>query len=152
MEFTAQLEKLNDVQVTFLTVPFLAMEVYGVKGRVNVKGTLDGLPYEGVIEPIGNGTHVMIVRNEQLKALRKSIGDTVTVFMERDVEERTVIVPDDFVYALEENPDSLANFEALSYSQQKAYVEWIESAKKAETRAARIQEAIARLAEGLKFR
>ena len=58
----------------------------------------------------------------------------------------------DFQAALGRDLDASLFFEGLSYSHKSAYVLWIESAKKAETRERRIPDAIKMLKEGRKQR
>ena len=58
----------------------------------------------------------------------------------------------DFQAALGRDLDASLFFEGLSYSHKSAYVLWIESAKKAETRERRIPDAIKMLKEGRKPR
>jgi len=67
-----------------------------------------------------------------------------------DTEERTVTTPDDLQQALETEPQAKAAFDKLSYSHRKEYVQWIEEAKKPETRAKRIEKTLAMLNEGRK--
>lgn len=117
--------------------------------RVKVRGTIDGYPYCGSIAPYG-GKHYMVVKKEIRGAIGKG-GDTVHVVTERDTEERTVGVPADFTRALAQDKQAKAFFDKSSYTNRKEYVEWIESAKKPETRARRIQQAVERLAKGMKF-
>jgi hypothetical protein len=66
-------------------------------------------------------------------------------------EERTVIVPDDFRQALEKNEVAGEIFDKFAYSHRKEYVQWIEDAKRQETRRNRIEKAVERIAEGIKF-
>lgn len=61
-----------------------------------------------------------------------------------DTQERTVEVPADFAAALRESGLTKA-FDALSYTHRKEHVRAIEEAKKPETRARRIEAAIAKL-------
>jgi len=68
--------------------------------------------------------------------------------MQKDDEERKVTIPDDLAAALQAKPAIQAIFEKLSYSHQKQYVEWIESAKQAATRQNRIFKTIEMLPEG----
>jgi uncharacterized protein YdeI (YjbR/CyaY-like superfamily) len=58
--------------------------------------------------------------------------------------------PEDLVAALEENEAALATFQGFSPSSRREYVEWVVQAKRAETRAARIAQAVAWMAEGKK--
>lgn len=59
-----------------------------------------------------------------------------------------LIVPDYFKFALRKNKKAAATFDEFSYSNRKEYLEWITDAKREETRAQRIQTAIAWMAEG----
>jgi uncharacterized protein YdeI (YjbR/CyaY-like superfamily) len=59
-----------------------------------------------------------------------------------------VAVPSDLAAALEAAPEALHYFESLSYSRQQWFVLNVEDAKTPETRARRIERAIARLREG----
>jgi hypothetical protein len=57
-------------------------------------------------------------------------------------------LPDDLGAALKRTPAALAAYQAFSPSQQREYAEWITDAKRAETRARRIEQAVAWMAEG----
>jgi uncharacterized protein YdeI (YjbR/CyaY-like superfamily) len=58
----------------------------------------------------------------------------------RDDEERTVEVPDDLRVALD--VDLLGFFDSLSFTHRREYVEWIEEAKRDETRRRRVEKAV----------
>jgi uncharacterized protein YdeI (YjbR/CyaY-like superfamily) len=58
--------------------------------------------------------------------------------------------PQDLDAALRENPAALATFEAFSPSCRRDYVTWVTEAKRSETRASRIAQAVAWMAEGKK--
>ncbi len=59
-------------------------------------------------------------------------------------------VPDDLVQALSERPVALAMFLCFAPSHRREYIEWITEAKQATTRARRIAQTVAALAEGRK--
>lgn len=69
--------------------------------------------------------------------------------MEKDDALREVAIPDDFQSALQQQEQALNHLDKMSYSRRKEYVDWIEGAKKAETRSSRIKKAVERLTEGL---
>jgi uncharacterized protein YdeI (YjbR/CyaY-like superfamily) len=62
--------------------------------------------------------------------------------------EPKLIIPDEFQAALKKNKQALATFENFSPGCKREYVEWITEAKRAETRAKRLQTAIQWLAAG----
>jgi uncharacterized protein YdeI (YjbR/CyaY-like superfamily) len=61
---------------------------------------------------------------------------------------KPLVVPADLEAALAKNRKAQATFEAFSYSARKEYVEWITGAKREQTRASRLAQAIEWLAEG----
>jgi uncharacterized protein YdeI (YjbR/CyaY-like superfamily) len=63
-----------------------------------------------------------------------------------EAKDKTIIIPEDFKKLLVKNK-CLKNFEAMSYSKRKDYVQWIESAKQEATRTNRIEKALAKIAE-----
>jgi uncharacterized protein YdeI (YjbR/CyaY-like superfamily) len=58
--------------------------------------------------------------------------------------------PEDFLSALGANPAASTTFEGFSPSARRDYVDWVNGAKRPETRAKRIGEAVAWMAEGKK--
>ena len=58
-----------------------------------------------------------------------------------------IILPQDLRHALESDPEAAAIFRQLSYSHQKEYVQWIEGAKREQTRLGRIAKMIEMLKE-----
>lgn len=61
-----------------------------------------------------------------------------------EAKDKTIIIPEDFKKLLTKNK-LLVNFEEMSYSRRKDYVQWIEGAKRSETRARRIDQAISKI-------
>ena len=135
---------------TFVQIPFDVVGTYGARGQLKVKGTVNDVPIRASLMPNGNGTHYMVVNQSVRDEAGVTAGDAVRVTIEPDTDERTVDVPEDFQEALGANVEAFGFFEKLSYSHRKEYVEWIMSAKKEETRARRIGQAVDMLAKGKK--
>ena len=85
-----------------------------------------------------------------LKGIRekigKNIGDTIEVILEHDTKEREIDAPADLKKALKASKLD-KDFAKLSYTHRKEYVQWVEGAKKAETRENRIVKAIEMIKE-----
>jgi uncharacterized protein YdeI (YjbR/CyaY-like superfamily) len=58
------------------------------------------------------------------------------------------VAPDDLAAALKKNKAAAATFKAFPPSQQREYIEWLSEAKRVETRAKRLAQAVEWLAEG----
>lgn len=67
-----------------------------------------------------------------------------------DIQNRVVTAPADLEHLFTVHHEAKAVFENLAYSHKKEYVEWIVTAKKEETRAARVQKTIEKLCVGKK--
>ncbi|HEX8326437.1 MAG TPA: YdeI/OmpD-associated family protein [Hymenobacter sp.] len=134
----------------FVVLPFSVPEAYGTKGRVPVQATFDGYPYQGTVVPLGDGHHGLLLLKQIRRAIGKTVGDTVRVTLSRDVTERKMEAPADLAEQLAANPKAAAYFAKLAYTHQRDYVRWLEGAKKPETRAKRLGEAVAMLAQGRK--
>ena len=131
-----------------LTVPFSVEQVFGSKARVSVQGTMNGFPFRTSLFPNGDGTHHMMVNREMRQGAGAGPGERVAVVLEADTTPRTVAVPADLTEALGTDPETAARFEKLACSHRKEYVDWIEGAKQAETRARRIQRTLEMVANG----
>jgi len=146
LDFTAALERFEGVGTwTFLTVPFDAETIFGKKGQVKVTGTINGVAYRNSLMPHGNGQHFLVVNKSIRDKANAQVGDTVAVTMSLDTGERHITAPVDLQEALSQNASTQAVFNGLSYSRQKEYIDWIEKAKREETRASRITKAIGEL-------
>jgi hypothetical protein len=131
---------------TYIEYPFRAQEVFGRKGQVPVRVILNGFAFRNSLMPRA-GVHILGVGKDVLAGAAATPGDTVHVELALDDAPRTVTVPADLETALRRAPAAAKSFAAFSYSHKKEYVDWIESAKKPETRANRIEKAVAMVTE-----
>ncbi|MCM1567627.1 MAG: YdeI/OmpD-associated family protein [Dehalobacter sp.] len=139
-KFIAEIKKHEGLDGAYVEIPFDVEAAFGAR-RVKVKATFDEMEYQGSIVRM-NGIFLLGLTQAIRRKIGKQPGDLVNVEVEKDEQERTVEVPEDFLAQLQEAPNALTFFESLSYTHKKDYVLWITSAKKMETRMDRIQKAV----------
>jgi uncharacterized protein YdeI (YjbR/CyaY-like superfamily) len=134
-------------EVAAIKPPFDVSEAFGKKGRIPVKGTVNGAPFRSSLMNMGEG-HMMVVNAQLREAADCKAGDIVKVVMEPDDEERSVEVPPYLMKTIEADPRAAEFWKKLSFTHRKEYVREIEGAKKPETRERRIQAMMASLHKG----
>jgi Domain of unknown function (DUF1905) len=78
-EFDAQLQKGENRGAWTCVVMDDAAEVFGTRGLVKIRGTIDGEPFDGALMAQGDGTHRLPVKAKFRKAIGKEAGDTVHI-------------------------------------------------------------------------
>jgi len=143
--FTVELERTGKT-ATMFRIPFDLAEAFG-RARPPVKVTIRGHRWRttpGVYGGVG-----FIVVNRSVKAATGvDAPERVAVVMELDTEPRRVRVPADLARALADDPEAKEGFARLSFSHRREYVEWVQDAKRPETRERRIEQTVERVRTG----
>jgi len=132
--------------VTGVQVPAEVVEPLGTSKRPPVRVTINGHTYRSSIASMG-GKFMLGISAEQRKNAGVEAGDDIDVKVELDTAPREFTVPSDFAAALKRDRKARQFFDSLSYSNKSRHVLSIEGAKTAETRARRIEKAVAQLHE-----
>jgi Bacteriocin-protection, YdeI or OmpD-Associated/Domain of unknown function (DUF1905) len=129
-----------------LEVPPEIVEALGGGSRPRVIITINGHSWRSRVA-IMRGRFLLGLSNANRQAAGVVTGDEVEVDVEFDAEPRVVVEPTDFARALDSDPIARAAYDRLAYTYKREHVRAIESAKKPETRARRIEKALATLRE-----
>jgi hypothetical protein len=135
----------------FVEVPFDVEKEFGSK-KPKIKAMIEGVPYRGTLVRMGSECHVLIILKGIREQIGKTFGDEVTVTVEPDTEPRIIEAPAELKKAFKMEKEAKGFFEKLSYTHQREYVNWINEAKREETRQSRIAKTIEMLKKGKKAR
>jgi hypothetical protein len=101
-------------------------------------------------------TSVARMRGEFMVGLNREVregagvqaGDTVTLELALDTQPRTVDVPPALAEALDADPEAKTSFEGMAFTHRKEFARWIEEAKREDTRARRVSQAVEMIRTG----
>jgi hypothetical protein len=134
---------------TFARIPEVLQDPHAHFGWVRVRGSIDGVPIRQYhLMPMGNGQLFLPVKAEIRKKIGKEAGDTVHVVLYAD--DTPLEIPEDLRLCLEDDPAASRTFSSFSEGEQRAFCDWIQAAKREETRVDRIAVTLRKLALGLK--
>lgn len=133
-----------------LPIPFDPNQVWGVKQRHHITGTINGYGVRGSLG--SDGTHYFLPLGAAWRrGSGVDAGTEVEVVLAPEGPQADAL-PEDVLAALEAEPQAKAFFESLATFYRNGYMRWIEGAKRAETRSARIAEMLNLLKQGKKQR
>lgn len=119
-------------------------------GWVRVRGTIDTYEVKAFnLMPIKGGDLFLPVKAEIRKQIKKEAGDHIQVTL--FVDNLPLDIPEELKICLEMEPEASKTFYSYPDGEQKAFVNWIYSAKKDETKVNRIAKTIEMLLKKQKF-
>src|SRR5690349_21907612 len=131
-----------------IVIPFDPDEVWGVKERHYVRGSIGGHHFRGLIDSSGTPP-ILPIGAAWLRDNDLGDGADVEVVLAPDGHQIDTIAPD-IAAALVAEPEARAFFESVAPFYRNNYIRWIESAKRPETRSGRITEMVKSLKAGKK--
>lgn len=134
----------DGMNATGIAVPDEVVTQLGQGKKPKVVVSLKGYSYRSTVAVMG-GRFVLPLAREHRDRAGVKAGDRVEVSLERDDAPREVEVPKDFAAALRK-AGLRAAFDKLAFTHRKEHVRAIEDAKAPETRARRIEKAVAMVA------
>ncbi|HFK5568380.1 TPA: DUF1905 domain-containing protein [Elizabethkingia meningoseptica] len=133
--FEATILQHQDMNAAYVEFPFSTEELFSKKGQVKIKAIFDEkVEYRGSLAKMKSSVHMLGLTQEVRKSLNKTFGDTVSITLWEDKEERIVDIPDDIAVLFSQYPKAKELYNAMSYTHRKEYMRWITDAKKPETR------------------
>ncbi|MBP6334990.1 MAG: DUF1905 domain-containing protein [Bacteroidia bacterium] len=135
---------------TYVVIPEIQPDSRAHFGWVKVKGNIDGFEISNYrLMPLGKGKLFLPVKAEIRKKIKKEEGDWVTITLYADNDP--VFIPEELLLCLQDDPELHKAFLACTDGEKKAFIDWIGSAKKEETKVRRLAKTLDMLSKGIKF-
>jgi hypothetical protein len=150
LRFKAKIEGKEAGVVAAITPPVDVPEYFGTRGRVAIRGTINGFAFRSSLMPMG-GCHMMPVNKKLRDGAKAAPGDLVEVVMERDVDARTVEAPPELKKELAKSKKAAEKWESLSFTHKKEMALAISGAKQEETKKRRLAKLMNVLKTGAKW-
>ena len=135
--FEAEIIQISDLWLVIFA-PFDVKAAFGEKSRIDVCGTIDGVPYQRTLLPDGQGRHFIVTNTAIRKKLKKKAGDKVLVTMQPDETYAVVVLPDYFEEELENFPVAKAYYEKSAPSFKRWVVQFLTEPKSPDVKANRV--------------
>ena len=134
---------------TFLILPKNASAKLPSRSVAAIDGSINGYPFQAVLEPDGQKSHWLRVDRKLSQAAGVEAGDVVTLEIAPAAKEPEPEVPADLRKALAAAaPKARKLWSDITTNARRDWIHWITSAKQEETRTRRIKNACSMLAAG----
>jgi hypothetical protein len=150
LRFKAKIQGKEAGVVATIAPPVDVPDYFGTRGRVPIRGMINGFAYRSSLMPMG-GCHMMPVNKALLKGAGAKPGDVVDVVMERDADARTVEAPPELEKELAKSKVARERWDALAFTHKKEMANCIREAKQEATRVRRLGKVMAVLKTGAKW-
>lgn len=134
---------------TYVTIPQVLQDKQAPFGWVKVKGTIDGYSIKQYhLMPTRSGELFLPIKAEIRKKINKKAGDVVRILLYADNDP--IEIPHELSVCLQDDPTAHSIFLGCTGKEQKAFIDWIYSARTDKTRVERIATTLDKLSKGQK--
>jgi len=139
--FRATLERLrSNLGWLIVWIPFNVQKMWRTRGRLRIKGEINGFAFRTSLFPTRKGEHFLLVNKKMQAGGHASEGTTAEFLLEPDTEDRVVVVPPELKRILAEDKTFRRWFDALSYSIRKWISDWVVQPKSTSARIRRAEQ------------
>src|SRR5258708_3781928 len=118
-------------------IPLDVPKVWGTRGRLRVKGEINGFAFRTSLFPTGKGFHCLTVNKRLQVGANVAPGDTAQFRLQPDTEKRVVTVPAELRHVLNEDRPFRQWFDRLTFSIRKWICDWVTNVKSPQARVRR---------------
>ena len=146
--FEAALERMRSrLNWVIIRIPFDAAKVFGGRGQIKVRGTINGFSFRSSLFATSDGGHMLLVNKRMQKGARVTAGASAGFEIELDTEERAATIPERLEQILAEDRVFCGWYDQLNHSTRYEIAKWVNEPKSAEARGRRSEQIAERLLE-----
>jgi uncharacterized protein YdeI (YjbR/CyaY-like superfamily) len=139
--FQATLERLrSNLGWVVIWIPFNVHKIWGTRGRLRVRGEINGFAFRTSLFPTRKGEHFLLVNKKMQAGAQAPEGTTAEFLLEPDTEERVAVVPAELKGILARDKTFRRWFDALSYSIRKWISDWVVQPRSSASRVRRAEQ------------
>ncbi len=147
IRFESELSTIDDTSIVRL--PESASEQLPSRGQVAVRATVNGHPFETVVEPDGRRGHWVRVDRALQQAVGIGPGNSAKLTLEVAPDWPEPDVPEDLVVALAAAPARIRDvWEDITPMARWEWVRWVRATRSPETRQRRVEVSISKMDHG----
>ena len=133
--FKATLERMEgNLGWVIIRIPFDVDKVWGVRGRLRVKGEINGFAFRTALFPTGKGHHFLLVNKRMQAGGYARAGSAAQFRLEPDLEVRKAIMPAELKRAFSQDRSLQRWYDDLSYSMRRWICDRVGQPKSTATR------------------
>ncbi len=131
-------------------VPFDVAKAWPVRKGRRVCGEIEGFAFRTTLFPRpGGGGHLLLVNKKMQAGARVRAGETVRIWLEPDLEEREILLPEELKKELNSDRGLCKWFEGLSDSMRREIGKWADEPKTPASRQKRAEKMAERLMQAM---
>jgi hypothetical protein len=149
IRFSAVLDKMSGhFAWHYVEFPHDVEKLFGRKGSVRVKGTVNGVPMDRALLPTKSGYHILVFGTDLRRKAKMKVGDTARFEVWLNKKPDELQLPAELQETLDFFPDFKAGWERMKPGMKRSMLIWINQGKTVPTRAKRVAELLKRFETG----
>jgi hypothetical protein len=128
--------------------PHDVKKLFGKRGTVRIKGTINGVAMDRALMPTRSGYHVIVLGADLRKRAKVSAGDRARFEVWLNPRPDELDLPEELSETLDFLPEFKAAWERMRPGMKRSMLIWINSGKTVATRAKRVAELLRRFETG----
>jgi hypothetical protein len=129
----------------YVDAPLRVSRVFGVRGYIPIRGTVNGKSFTQTLVPIGHGKHRLFINGVMRRAAKVDVGSRVSVTLRLNQNVRQEAVPGLLAAGLRRNDRAKRAWDALTASRRKEILRYLNFAKRPETLARNVAKTLSHL-------